>query len=96
MQCVQKYRLHTRRPAQNMANNGGAQAQQVVFVGGIWVQPSAGDSPGSGGIYAPVVHHPQQAEERAIRVGKGSGAARHSNSPATSSSTHTTTTSHAF
>uniref|UniRef100_A0A803RAF9 HTH myb-type domain-containing protein n=1 Tax=Cannabis sativa TaxID=3483 RepID=A0A803RAF9_CANSA len=68
---LQKYRLHTRRPTPAIHNNGNAQTPQVVFVGGIWMQPSEyaatvggnGDSPSAvaaNGIYAPVAapaHH---------------------------------------
>ncbi|PON87056.1 GARP transcription factor [Trema orientale] len=123
----QKYRLHTRRPTPAIHNNGNAQTPQVVFVGGIWMQPSeyaaavatatggAGDpsSVAANGVYAPVaapppaiqhvaVHRPQQnrqssepshSEERLMSHSEGG---LHSNSPATSSSTHTTTTSPAF
>nr|UTI93966.1 MYB5 [Pteroceltis tatarinowii] len=124
---LQKFRLHTRRPTPTIHNNGNAQTPQVVFVGGIWMQPSeyaaavataaggAADpsSAAASGVYAPVaapppaiqhvaVHRPQQkkqscenshSEERVMSHSEGGV---HSNSPATSSSTHTTTTSPAF
>ncbi|PON59508.1 GARP transcription factor [Parasponia andersonii] len=124
---LQKYRLHTRRPTPAIHNNGNTQTPQVVFVGGIWMQPSeyaaavatatggAGDpsSAAANGVYAPVaapppaIQHialhrsrqnkqssePSHSEERVMSHSEGG---LHSNSPATSSSTHTTTTSPAF
>lgn len=72
----QKYRLHTRRPTQNVQTNGNSQAPQFVVVGGIWVPPqeyatiTAATAPASGegcnGIYAPVpvAALPTPAKER--------------------------------
>ncbi|KAL5553494.1 hypothetical protein UlMin_040895 [Ulmus minor] len=114
---LQKFRLHTRRPTQAIHNNGNAQTQQVVFVGGIWVQPSEyvavastaapGDVATANEIYAPVaalppgaVQRPQQSKHSSERSHSDKRASEgghvHSNSTATSSCTHTTTTSPAF
>ncbi|KAL4346772.1 hypothetical protein GQ457_17G016350 [Hibiscus cannabinus] len=107
---LQKYRLHTRRPSPSVQQNANPQAPQFVVVGGIWVPPppeyatttkTATVMPTSG-IYTPVatppsattVQRPQpsHSEER----GSHSEGRVHSNSPSTSSSTHTTTDSPAF
>ncbi|KAL1218545.1 Transcription factor HHO2 [Cardamine amara subsp. amara] len=86
---LQKYRLHTRRPATSVAaqSNGNPQPPQFMVVGGIWV-PSSQDFPppsdvaNNGGVYAPVAvaQSPKRSVERSC------------NSPAASSSTNTTTT----
>lgn len=80
---LQKYRLHTRRPTPTIPNNGNAQTPQVVFVGGIWVQPSeyatavasaaaSGDPsriPTAGnGVYAPVAAPPPTIQHMAIQI----------------------------
>ncbi|XP_065880319.1 transcription factor HHO3-like [Euphorbia lathyris] len=88
---LQKYRLHTRRPASGIHNNNNPQAPQFVVVGGIWVPPpeyaasSAGEK-AANGIYAPV------AAPAVTKQSHSEGHVR-SNSPDTSSSTHTTTNS---
>ncbi|CAH8389087.1 unnamed protein product [Eruca vesicaria subsp. sativa] len=37
---LQKYRLHTRRPSQTVANNGNTQTQHLVVVKGLWLPQS--------------------------------------------------------
>lgn len=99
---LQKYRLHARRPTNSAMQDSGSSSapQQFVVVGSIWVPPPpppkytvATAAKARNGIYAPVataVRRQTTAEE-----GKAShsGGVVHSNSPATSSCTHTTTTS---
>ncbi|KAA0034530.1 transcription factor LUX [Cucumis melo var. makuwa] len=99
---LQKYRLHARRPTNSAMQDSGSSSapQQFVVVGSIWVPPPpppkytvATTAKGRNGIYAPVataVGRQTTAEE-----GKAShsGGMVHSNSPATSSCTHTTTNS---
>ncbi|XP_010101716.2 transcription factor HHO3 [Morus notabilis] len=78
---LQKYRLHTRRPTPATPNNGNAQTPQVVFVGGIWVQPSEyaaaaasaaalGDpssvTTAANRIYAPVAAPPPAIQHMAV------------------------------
>ncbi|AAD49976.1 F24J5.9 [Arabidopsis thaliana] len=86
---LQKYRLHTRRPAATSVaaqSTGNQQQPQFVVVGGIWV-PSSQDFPppsdvaNKGGVYAPVAvaQSPKRSLERSC------------NSPAASSSTNTNT-----
>ncbi|KAL8161334.1 hypothetical protein V2J09_012823 [Rumex salicifolius] len=77
---LQKYRLHTRRPAPTVHNNTSTQAPQFVVVGGIWVPPAV-----------PPCH---QATATVAQTGTHSQGAR-CNSSSTSSSTHTTTASQA-
>ncbi|KAL0877584.1 hypothetical protein Bca101_027290 [Brassica carinata] len=97
---LQKYRLHTRRPAASMTaqGNGNSQQPQFVVVGGIWV-PSPQDVPppsdvanNGGGIYAPETLRPPppppQSPKRSIERSSGQ-----CNSQAASSSTNTTTSS---
>lgn len=97
---IQKYRLHTRRPATSVAaaqSNGNPQQPQFVVVGGIWV-PSPQDFPppsdvasNGGGVYAPVAAQqplPPESPKRSVERSSG-----RCNSPAASSSTNTTTTS---
>ncbi|GMH31220.1 hypothetical protein Nepgr_033063 [Nepenthes gracilis] len=119
---LQKYRLHTRRPAPAVHNNAIPRAPQFVVVGGIWVPPppdlaavEAGATSGGAAkvesptrIYAPVAAQPppsqpwqqqkqsspSNCEERGSHSHGGGGV--RSNSPATSSSTHTSTASPAF
>ncbi|KAK2635856.1 hypothetical protein Ddye_030648 [Dipteronia dyeriana] len=107
---LQKYRLHTRRPSPTIHNNANPQAPQFVVVGGIWVPPpeyaavtakSSGESAGVNGIFAPMAAPPpQRAQSDHLQSEEGRGShsegGRHSSSPATSSSTHTTTTSPAM
>ncbi|CAF2063072.1 hypothetical protein HID58_072783 [Brassica napus] len=94
---LQKYRLHTRRPA-TAQGNGNSQQPQLVVVGGIWV-PSPQDFPSPSdvannkgdGVYAPVTSQapvPPQSPKRSVERSSG-----RCNSPAASSSTNTTTTS---
>lgn len=79
---LQKYRLHTRRPTPTIPNNGNAQTPQVVFVGGIWVQPSeyatavasaaaSGDpsriTTAGNGVYAPVAAPPPAIQHMAVQ-----------------------------
>ncbi|KAJ0242846.1 Transcription factor HHO2 [Hirschfeldia incana] len=99
---LQKYRLHTRRPATSMTaqGNGNSQQPQFVVVGGIWV-PSPQEVPppsdvanNGGGIYAPVTVQgqpqplPPQSPKRSVDRSSG-----RCNSQAASSSTNTTTSS---
>ncbi|KFK41291.1 hypothetical protein AALP_AA2G110900 [Arabis alpina] len=91
---LQKYRLHTRRPATSVAaqSNGSPQQPQFVVVGGIWV-PSSQDVANNGaGIYAPMgAQQPPlspQSPKRSMERSSG-----RCNSTAASSSTNTTTTS---
>ncbi|KAL0801281.1 hypothetical protein Bca101_056457 [Brassica carinata] len=96
---LQKYRLHTRRPATSVTSqgNGNSQQPQFVVVGGIWV-PSSQDFPppsdvannGDGGVCAPVTALPPQSPKRSVERSSG-----RCNSPSASSSTNTTTTSSA-
>ncbi|GMI99936.1 NITRATE-INDUCIBLE [Hibiscus trionum] len=109
---LQKYRLHTRRPSPSVQHTANPQAPQFVVVGGIWMPPpeyatmttttttstkTATVTPTSG-IYTPVatplptLPQPLGTEER----GSHSEGRVHSNSPSTSSSTHTTTDSPAY
>ncbi|KAJ4868048.1 myb-like transcription factor family protein [Raphanus sativus] len=90
---LQKYRLHTRRPA-TAQGNGNSQQPQFVVVGGIWV-PSPQDFPppsnvanSSGGVCTPVTAQPPKSPKRSVERSSG-----RCNSPAASSSTNTTTTS---
>ncbi|KAG7586323.1 Homeobox-like domain superfamily [Arabidopsis thaliana x Arabidopsis arenosa] len=86
---LQKYRLHTRRPAAASVaaqSNGNPQQPQFVVVGGIWVPspqdfPPPSDVANKGGVYAPVAvaQSPKRSVERSC------------NSPAASSSTNTNT-----
>ncbi|EOA35358.1 hypothetical protein CARUB_v10020552mg [Capsella rubella] len=87
---LQKYRLHTRRPATAVAaqSNGNPPQPQFVVVGGIWV-PSPQEFPppsdvanNGGGVYAPVAvaQSPKRSLERSC------------SSPAASSSINTATT----
>ncbi|XP_010415495.1 PREDICTED: myb family transcription factor EFM-like [Camelina sativa] len=88
---LQKYRLHTRRPATTVAaqSNGNPQQPQFVVVGGIWVpspqdfHPPSDAANNGGGVYAPVAvaaQSPKRSVERSC------------NSPGASSSTNTATT----
>ncbi|KAL1189656.1 Transcription factor HHO1 [Cardamine amara subsp. amara] len=59
---LQKYRLHTKRPSQTVANNRNSQTQHFVVVGGIWIPQtnnSTANAVASGetttGIYGPMV-----------------------------------------
>ncbi|KAJ7954065.1 Myb-like transcription factor family protein [Quillaja saponaria] len=121
---LQKFRLHTKRPNPTIHSNANQQTPQLIFVGGILMQPSEyaamSTSTASGelsnnapnGIYAPVALHPSKSPRRPTLIqrpqpkrselseqspseerGSHSEGRDHSNSPATSSSTHTTTTS---
>ncbi|KAG7592969.1 Myb domain [Arabidopsis thaliana x Arabidopsis arenosa] len=76
---LQKYRLHTRRPATPVVTNGGENPQQRQFmvVEGIWV-PSHDTT--NNRVYAPVAVQSSPSGERSSRRCK---------SPTTSSSTHT-------
>lgn len=94
---LQKYRLHTRRPSPTIHSNNNPQAPQFVVVGGIWVPPpdytgkTSGET-GTGaanGIYAPLATPPTPTPMQVSQSEEGTS----HNSPATSSSTHTTTTS---
>lgn len=97
---IQKYRLHTRRPAASMTpqGNGNSQQPQFVVVGGIWVPSPPQDVPpasdvanNGGGIYAPVTLRPPPSPQSPKRsVERSSGQC---NSQAASSSTNTTTSS---
>ncbi|KAG2281226.1 hypothetical protein Bca4012_049697 [Brassica carinata] len=99
---LQKYRLHTRRPATTVTaqGNGNSQQPQFMVVGGIWV-PSPQDVPppsdvanNGGGAYAPVTLQPPpqplppQSPKRSVERSSG-----RCNSQAASSSTNTTTSS---
>ncbi|ESQ28398.1 hypothetical protein EUTSA_v10018737mg [Eutrema salsugineum] len=95
---LQKYRLHTRRPATSVTaqSNGNSQQPQFVVVGGIWV-PSPQDYPPPSDVYAPVAEVqppplPLPPQSPKLSVERSSGRC---NSPAASSSTNTTTTSSA-
>ncbi|KAI4357854.1 hypothetical protein L6164_001777 [Bauhinia variegata] len=117
---LQKFRLHTRRPASIMHNNANPHTAPFVLVGNIFVQPpdyagvatSSGEvtTVGPSGIYAPVAAHPPSVATPLVqkpqfkkleqchseeRTNHSEGAV-HLNSPASSSSTHTTTTSHGY
>ena len=92
----QKYRLHSRRPTNTAMQDSGSSSahQQFVVVGSIWVPPPpppkytvATTEKGRNGIYAPV------ATLVGGKASQSSGGMVHSNSPATSSCTHTTTNS---
>ncbi|CAA7053526.1 unnamed protein product [Microthlaspi erraticum] len=99
---LQKYRLHTRRPATSVTaqSNGNSQQPQFVVVGGIWVPspqdftPPADVAKNGGVVYAPVATQPPplplppQSPKRSVERSSG-----RCNSPAASSSTNTTTTS---
>ncbi|XP_022982180.1 transcription factor HHO2-like [Cucurbita maxima] len=98
---LQKYRLHARRPTNSAMQDCGSSSspQQFVVVGSLWVPPPppkytvATTAKSRNGIYAPVataVRRQMTAEEG---KGRQSGGVVQSNSPVTSSSTHTTTTS---
>ncbi|KAJ4909734.1 myb-like transcription factor family protein [Raphanus sativus] len=97
---LQKYRLHTRRPAASMTpqGNGNSQQPQFVVVGGIWVPSPPQDVPppsdlanNGGGIYAPVTLRPPTSPQSPKRsVERSSGQC---NSQAASSSTNTATSS---
>ncbi|EOA38021.1 hypothetical protein CARUB_v10009492mg [Capsella rubella] len=84
---LQKYRLHTRRPATPVSTNVGENTQQqqqqrqFMVVEGIWV-PSSHDAT-NGRVYAPVATQPQQPSP------SGERSSTRCKSPATSSSTHT-------
>ncbi|KGN52051.1 transcription factor HHO2 [Cucumis sativus] len=93
---LQKYRLHSRRPTNTAMQDSGSSSahQQFVVVGSIWVPPPpppkytvATTEKGRNGIYAPV------ATLVGGKASQSSGGMVHSNSPATSSCTHTTTNS---
>lgn len=95
---LQKYRLHTRRPATSVTSqgNGNSQQPQFVVVGGIWV-PSSQDFPppsdvaNNGGVVCgPVTALPPQSPKRSVERSSG-----RCNTPSASSSTNTTTTSSA-
>ncbi|CAH8327036.1 unnamed protein product [Eruca vesicaria subsp. sativa] len=95
---LQKYRLHTRRPA-TAQGNGNSQQPQFVVVGGIWV-PSPQDLPppsdvanNGGGIYAPVTAQPPQPQPLQSPKRSGERSSGRCNSQAASSSTNTTTSS---
>nr|XP_023899075.1 transcription factor HHO2-like [Quercus suber] len=93
-------------------NNGNLQAPQFVVVGGIWVQPpeysgAVTATTTSGEVYAPMAAVQPASSSQIQRLQKDpsslsderfshSGNRGCSNSPATSSSTHTTTTSPVF
>ncbi|CAH2066210.1 unnamed protein product [Thlaspi arvense] len=96
---LQKYRLHTRRPATSVTaqGNGNSQPPQFVVVGGIWVPspqdyPPQSDVANNNGVYAPVTAQPPPLPPQSpkLSVERSSGRC---NSPAVSSSTDTTTTS---
>ncbi|KAG5236956.1 transcription factor LUX [Salix suchowensis] len=102
---LQKYRLHTRRPNPTIHNNSNQQAPQFVVVGGIWVPPAeyaavaatiSGET-STISAHRPLPHNTQsehlRSEGRGSRCERGSHS---SDSPSTSSSTHTTTTSPVF
>ncbi|KAF8094023.1 hypothetical protein N665_0371s0008 [Sinapis alba] len=89
---LQKYRLHTRRPA-TAQGNGNSQQPQFVVVGGIWVPSPQDFSPPSdvannGGGVTSQAPLPTQSPKRSVERNSG-----RCNSPAASSSTNTTTTS---
>ncbi|XP_010460352.1 PREDICTED: myb family transcription factor EFM-like [Camelina sativa] len=85
---LQKYRLHTRRPATPSSTNGGEnqqqQQRQFMVVEGIWV-PSSHDHATNTRVYAPVATQPPPQSSQS---GERSSSHR-CKSPATSSSTHT-------
>ncbi|WCJ26125.1 myb-like transcription factor family protein [Euphorbia peplus] len=92
---LQKYRLHTRRPASTVHNNhNNTQAPQFVVVGGIWVPPpdyaaSTGEKPANT-LYAPVAAPPvTNKSEEGNSIHNECRLVR-SSSPSTSSSEHTT------
>ncbi|CAH8358892.1 unnamed protein product [Eruca vesicaria subsp. sativa] len=93
---LQKYRLHTRRPATSVTSqgNGNSQQPQFMVVGGLWVPSSQDFSPPSDvankgdGVCAPVTALTRQSPKRSVERSSG-----RCNSPAASSSTNTTTTS---
>ncbi|KAF8108250.1 hypothetical protein N665_0112s0007 [Sinapis alba] len=96
---LQKYRLHTRRPATSMTaqGNGNSQQPQFMVVGGIWV-PSPQEVPpptdvanNGGGIYAPEKLQPPPPPQSPKRLMERSSG--QCNSQAASSSTNTTTSS---
>ncbi|XP_022150488.1 transcription factor HHO2-like [Momordica charantia] len=100
---LQKYRLHARRPTNSaMQDSGNSSAPpQFVVVGSIWVpQPPKSAAVATpevrNGIYAPVatpVPSSGKTQRPRQRASDHSAGVAHSNSPATSSSTHTTTAS---
>ncbi|KAL9274974.1 Transcription factor HHO3-like protein [Drosera capensis] len=70
---LQKYRLHTRRPAS--ASNANPQAPQFVVVGGIWVPPPpeyatgatlGGEPAGTAPLYAPVTAPPPHSQSSPV------------------------------
>lgn len=77
---LQKYRLHTRRPATPTVTNGGENPQQLIVMEGIWV-PSRDAV--NNRVYAPVAVQPpprsSSSEQRSIQRCKP---------PSASSSTH--------
>ncbi|XP_073315893.1 transcription factor HHO3-like [Primulina huaijiensis] len=107
---LQKYRLHTRsRPSPSIQNSSNSQqTPQYLVVGGVWVPPeyaimatttTSPDATPSARIYTPIasVARPfREALASAALQQSGEGAVDGSHSPATSSSTHTTTTSPSY
>ncbi|WCJ42803.1 myb-like transcription factor family protein [Euphorbia peplus] len=94
---LQKYRLHTRRPAPTIHNNSNTQAPQFLVVGGIWVPPpeyaaSAGEK-AANKLYAPVAAPLVSNKSEEERGSHSEGQRVRSSSPSTSSCTHTTTNS---